>query len=249
MLFDYLARGVTAGVAAGLVFGLFLAVVANPLVGYADTVAHGGHEHAEAAHGDQDAAVSPVVNSSVSVLSGVLWAVLLGGVTFGIAFYLLEPAIPGQGATKSYLLGLAGFVTASGAPWLVLPPATPGAEQSLPVATRLALYGGMMVAGAAVCLLSGYIYNRLFVARSRPVAALAALAPLGLLAIPATLAPTNTLDSALSPGLQAGLMGLVVFGQGLLWLSLAVAHARLQSSTGRLSRLRESDSGSAVGAD
>jgi len=249
MLVDYLARGVTAGVTAGLVFGLFLAVVANPFVGYADTMAHGGHDHAGGDHADQDAVVSPGVTSGASVLAGVLWAVLLGGVTFGVAFYLLEPAIPGQGATKSYLLGLAGFVTVSGAPWLVLPPATPGAEQSLPVATRVALYGGMMAAGAAVCLLSGYTYNRLAVERRRPVAALAALAPVGLLAIPATLAPTNTLSGTLSPGLQAGLVGLVGFGQGLLWLSLAVAHARLQSSTGGVWRPGETDSGSLVGAD
>jgi len=153
-------------------------------------------------------------------------------VFFGIAFYRLEPAVPGTGATKSYVLGAAGFVTVSGAPWLVLPPVSPGVRQSIPAGTRLPLYGGMMLAGALVCLLAGGVYSRLHQSNGRVVAAVGGMLPFGLLAIPAVVAPTNTVQSALAPTLRAGLVGLFVFGQGLLWLVLAATHARLQSTTG-----------------
>ena len=242
MLAAYLTRGVKAGLVAGLVLGLFVALVANPLVAYADGTNHaaggsqaesdhavgGGHDHGgDTQHGS---AVSAAVTEGVSVLTSGLWGVLLGGVVFGIAFYFLEPAIPGTGATKSYLLGVAGFVTVSGAPWLVLPPAPPGASQSLAVTTRLLLYGGMMVAGALACLLSGFVYNRASASAGPIAGAVGALLPFGILAVPAALAPTNTVSGALGPDLRAGLVGLAVFGQALLWLLLAVTHAQLHSA-------------------
>jgi hypothetical protein len=243
MLAAHLTRGVKAGLVAGLVFGLFVAVVANPLVGYADGAGHAvedghgageaGHDHAgghtSEAGSHHDTVVSTAVTKAVSVASAGLWAVLLGGVFFGLVYYLFEPAIPGTGATKSYVLAGAGFVTVSGAPWLVLPPVTPGAEQSLAVATRLTLYGGMMAAGALSCLAAGYAYNRVGESRGRGPAVLVAVLPLALLAVPAVLAPTNTVQGGLSPALRAGLTGLTVFGQALLWLVLAATHARLQS--------------------
>ncbi|WP_254522508.1 CbtA family protein [Natrinema caseinilyticum] len=252
MLAEYLTRGVKAGLVAGLVFGLFMAIVANPLVAYADELNHAAaadgpdthhshgqdaeHGHGHDAHdggekGDHhDTAVSMGVNKTVSVISGGLWAVLLGGAVFGLGFYVLEPAIPGTGATKSYVLGLAGFITVSGAPWLVLPPASPGAQQSLPVGIRLLLYGGMMVAGGLTCLLAGSVYTRLRESNGGAVAAVGAVVPFVLLAIPTVLAPTNTVRGALSPGLRAGLTGLFVFGQLLVWLVLATTHAQFRSA-------------------
>jgi hypothetical protein len=234
MFAAYLTRGVKAGLVAGLVFGLFVALVANPLVGYADERNHAASGHGgsgEHVHEGADTGDSAAVDTAVSVVSSGLWAVLLGGVFFGIAFYLLEPAVPGTGATKSYVLGAAGFVTVSGAPWLVLPPVSPGAHQSIPAGTRLLLYGGMMIAGALVCLLAGGVYNRLRRSTGRVVAAVVGVLPFGLLAIPVVVAPTNTVQGALSPTLRTGLVGLFVFGQVLLWLVLAATHARLQSTT------------------
>ncbi|MGB9964681.1 CbtA family protein [Halobacterium hubeiense] len=238
MFAEYLTSGVKAGVVAGLVFGLFVAVAANPLVAYADEVNHGvetTHDHAaESGHGDaghHESAVSATVTDAVSVLSGWLWAVLLGGVVFGAGYYFLEPAIPGTGATKSYVLAFAGFVTVSGAPWLVLPPVAPGAEQSLSVDARLPLYAGMMVAGALTCLLSGYAYDRLSATRGVLPAAAAAAVPFGLLALAPVVAPTNAVHGALPAALGAGLTGLFVFGQLLLWVLLAAAHARFAPAT------------------
>jgi hypothetical protein len=249
MFFEYLTRGVSAGLLAGVVFAVFVAAVANPVVGFADqqhhAVGESGHDH-QAAHGHETGGeqtgetgprgaeggshatpVSAAVTEIVSVLASGLWAVLLGGVVFGVAFYFLEPAIPGTGATKRYVLAAAGFLTVSGAPWLVLPPAAPGAEQSLAVGTRLPLYAGMMVAGALSSLLAGWLYTRLRDATGRAVAGSVALLSLGVLALPASLAPANAVQGTLAPGLANGVTGLIVFGQALLWLLLATAHAQL----------------------
>ncbi len=264
MLAAYLTRGVKAGLVAGIVLALFVAIVANPLVVYADETNHAvgesHHEegsHAESAHGEgghgdgdhSEPAVSLAATKAVSILSSGLWAVLLGGVVFGIAFYFLEPAIPGTGATKSYVLAGAGFVTVSGAPWLVLPPVAPGAEQSLAVDTRLLLYGGMMVAGALTCLLAGYVYKRVSASSGRLVAGLAAVLPFGLLAIPAVLAPTNAVEGALAPELRTGLVGLVVFGQLLVWLALAATHAQLRPGDGAQAGTTSPASEAAIPAD
>jgi hypothetical protein len=247
VLAAYVTRGVKAGVVAGLVFGLFVALLANPLVAFADELDHAGGSEGAAVHGDErtehhdgaghgdgagdahagGSAVSAAVTNAVSVVSGVLWGVLLGGVVFGAAYYLFEPALPGAGATKSYALAAAGFVTVSGAPWLALPP-VPGVGDAIPTDTRLALYGGMMVAGALACLLSGAAYGRVRRTRGRSSAVGAASVPLALLAVPAALSPTaRSLGSAsVPPELAAGLSGTVVFGQLLLWTVLAAANAR-----------------------
>ncbi|RDZ62534.1 hypothetical protein C5B90_15275 [Haloferax sp. Atlit-12N] len=258
MFAEYLTRGVKAGLVAGLVFGLFMAVVANPLVVYADELNHAaveesGHSHeAESAHshdsegthshesgdshageggGHHDSAVSMAVTKAVSVAAGGLWGVVLGGAFFGVAFFFLEPAIPGPDAAKSYLMGLAGFVTVSGAPWLVLPPVAPGAEQSLSAATRLPLYAGMMLAGALACLSAGYVYTRLRESSGPVPAVVGAAVPFALLAVLAVFAPENAVHGALSPTLETGLTGLFAFGQVLLWLVLAAAHARFRPSS------------------
>lgn len=219
MFVDYVTRGVKAGVVAGLVFGLFVALVLNPLVGYADAA---GHDHGE------DSAVSFAVTETVSAVSGVLWGVLLGGVVFGVGFYLLEPLLPGSGALRSYVLAGMGFLTASGAPWVALPP-TPGVETALPTEIRLALYGGLMIIGALLSLLALAAYDRLR-SRGRAVATAAAALSLTPLAVPAAFAPATTADAALPPSLSVGVTGAVVFGQLLLWLLLAATHARFHAA-------------------
>lgn len=233
MLAGHVERGVKAGVVAGLVFGLFVAIVANPLVAFADELAgeaghdadHHGSAPDEAHH---DSTVPAIVTGGASVLAGVLWGILLGGVVFGVAFYFLEPLIPGSGGTKSYLTAAAGFVSASGAPWLILPPQPPGVEHPVPTETRLLIYGGMIAAGVAVCLLAGVLYGRLEGTRGRAVATCVAVLPFGLLAIPAVVSPVAPVAHSLPPELAAGLTGTVVFGQALLWFLLAGTHAHLR---------------------
>lgn len=237
MFVAHVRRGVTAGLIAGLVFGLLIALVANPLVGFADELGHSQHgaDGHHAAGGQQgghsgdhhDRAVSMAVTNVVSVVSGVLWGLLLGAVVFGVVYYFLEPAIPGTDGTKSYLLAGAGFVTVSGAPWLVLPPQPPGVEQALSPTTRLFLYGGMMVSGALVCLLAGFVYARIRT-RGRVIATVAALLPFGLLVLPVVLSPANPVERSLPPELASGLTGMIVFGQAMLWVLLAGLHTRFR---------------------
>jgi len=228
MLTDYVARGLKAGLAAGVVFAAFLALVGNPLVAGTEAVAHAG-EHGHALQ--ETPVVSGAVTNAVSVVSGALLG-LLAGAAFGVAYFLLEPAIPGETGTKSYLLAAAGFVTVSGAPWLVLPPQPAGVEQTLPTDVRIAWYAGMMALGALVCGLAGYAHTRVARDRSRATALAAAALPFGLLAVPVLLTPANTVHGAVPDALVAAFRGVVLFGQLALWAVLAATHARLVDREG-----------------
>ncbi|UHQ95396.1 CbtA family protein [Haloterrigena alkaliphila] len=229
MLRAYLERGILAGAIAGIAYGLYVALVANPLVAYVEGVGHdgGGHGH-EAGHAHEHAheagehahAVTETTTALVSVGSGVLWGILLGGL-FAVAFYLLEPALPGPRAIQAAVLAGAGYLTVSVAPWLVLPPAAPGAEQSLDPEPRLAIYAGMMVVGALVAAASVFGYDRT-ATRNRLVAVAVGAAPIVALVIvvPAA-APTITSHAGLPADLVLAYQGLAVLSQAALWLLVA----------------------------
>lgn len=68
MLAAHLKRGVKAGVVAGLAFAVLVALVASPLVAFADEFGHGGdhavgqhHEHATDEHHE-----GPVENATTA---------------------------------------------------------------------------------------------------------------------------------------------------------------------------------------
>ncbi|MFB6117203.1 CbtA family protein [Halosegnis sp.] len=214
MLAGYATRGLKAGAAAGAAFGAYVALVGNPLVRHAEAVTT-GHAHVGEA--------GTLLGSATSVAAGSLWG-LLAGLCFGVAYYLAEPALPGGAEARSYLLAAAGFVTLAGAPWLVLPPQPAGVEPILGADTRLAWYGGMIVAGGLACGLALAAYKRTRGTRraSRLAAAAAPFAlPLGLAAV----APATA--SAGDPALAAVYRGVVGLGQVLLWGTLAATHAWL----------------------
>lgn len=236
MLSAYLVRGLKAGLVAGLVFGLFVALVATPVIGFAEGLGGhddgdvAGHDHSQAAGHADDAGggLVGVLTDATSVGGGVVFGLLLG-LVFGAAFYVLEPAIPGAGDTKSYLLAAAGFVTVSGAPWLVAPPQLPGVEATLATDLRIAIYVGMMIAGALTCLAAGSVFHRL---RGRghgePIAAAGAVVPLLALAlIGGVVIPGEPVTGSAPAALAAGYRGLVAIGQLGLWTTLAAAHAWL----------------------
>lgn len=252
MFRTYALRGAKAGLVAGLVFALFVALVGNPLIAAAEggeggpdgdahdhaagaSHDHGGtdgHVHAAAdGHDHSGSVVSAAVTEAVGVASGVLWGLLLG-LAFGVAYFFLEPAIPGSGITERLSLAAAGFVTVSGAPWLLLPPQAPGVEATLPTETRLVLYAGAMVAGALASGLALVAWKRLRPRGSIP-AAFAAAAPLGGLVLVASLAPVAGSSAAGTAPLGRAVQGLVAFGQLGLWATLAAVHAHLSGSDGR----------------
>lgn len=226
MLFGYLKRGLAAGLVAGLGFGLFMALVGNPLLGLAEASVSAGHAHTAAgADASDPSLVSATVTRLVAIVSGVLWGLLLG-LAFGMALFLLEPVLPDSPAAASAVLAGAGFLTASGAPWLVLPPQPPGVAYAVGTDTRLLVYGGMMLAGGVVGMLSILAAHRVRM-KGPGAAVLAGLAPLALLAVPVWLAPSIGVEHSLTPALRASVRGAIVFGQVAIWTTLAATHAWL----------------------
>ncbi|PSP61363.1 hypothetical protein BRC77_13280 [Halobacteriales archaeon QH_8_64_26] len=227
MLTRHLRRGLQAGAAGGLAFGLFVALLGNPLLRYVETVEsfEGGHSHAHA-HGGS--AVGPeTVGSIASVAGGVVFGVLLGTVAFGALYYLLEPAIPGANGTRSYLLGASGFLTVSGAPWLLFPPQPPGVEAVLATDVRVRWYLGMALAGALACGLAGLAYTRLRARRGRLPAVFGAALPFCVLPILAALGPAAPISSSVPAALAYVFRMVTVVGQVGLWFVLASTHAWL----------------------
>ncbi|MDS0261477.1 CbtA family protein [Haloarcula sp. S1CR25-12] len=216
---DYLTRGALAGTAGGLAYGLFMATVGNSFTAGLETF-EAGHSHGGGP------VVADLTTAAVSVLGGVLWGLLFGIAVFGMAYYFLEPALPGSGVTKRLALAAAGFLTVSGAPWLVLPPQPPGVEQALPTETRMLWYGGTMVVGALVAGCCGLAYRRT-ADRRTPVTLAATALPLALLAVPVALAPGNPVSGPVPAALAAAYRWTVVFGQLGLWATIATVHSWL----------------------
>ena len=227
MLFAYLKRGLLAGGVAGIAYGLFIAAVANPLVGYLEHAQHGhAHSHGPAA----ESVVAESTTALVSIGGGLLWAVFLGG-CFGIGLYLFEPALPGRSTGRRLSLAGSGFLTVSAVPWLVLPPSAPGAEQLLAVTTQFFLYGGLVVLGAAVAASGVAAYNRL-VGRHRWLAVAGGIGPILAAAVllPAV-TPTIVRHPELSTELLTAYQAMVVLSQGSIWLCIATTFGWLQRRT------------------
>ena len=227
MLTRHLRSGLQAGVAGGLAFGLFVALLGNPLIRYVETFESfkGGHSHAHA-HGGS--AVGPeTVGSIASVGGGVVFGVLLGTVVFGALYYVLEPAIPGTSTTKSYVLGASGFLTVSGAPWLLFPPQPPGVKAALATDVRIHWYLGMALAGALACGLAGLAYTRLRARRGQLPALLGTALPFCVLPILATLGPATPVSGSIPAALAYVFRTVTVMGQLGLWFVLASTHAWL----------------------
>lgn len=230
MFYVHLRRGGIAGLAGGLAFGAFTAFVVNPLVAVA--------EHFEAGHAAAEGAgyahvLATATAKATSVGFGALWGVLLGVAVFGVAYFFTEPALPGGEGTRSYVLGAAGFLSLSVAPWLVLPPRPPGVEAALSTDARTALYAGMVLAGALACVLAVLAANRLD-GPARPIGIAAPFLALGALAV---LAPANPTSGAAPASLVAAFRAVVVAGQLGLWGVMAAVHATLT----KRAALRKSD--------
>lgn len=224
-MYDYLQRGALAGAVGGGAYGLYMALVGNPLVEHAEALPHEGHAH-EHAHEAAEPLVSEGLMQAISVGGGVALGLLFGVVVFGVVAFLVEPALPDRG--QSYLLGLAGFLTVSGVPWLVLPPAAPGVETSLAVGTSRYLYAGLMATGAVACIAAGVAYHRLS-DRGNAVAGVAGVAAFAVVVgLAVFLAPSPTYVSALPASFETLYLGAIAVGQLGLWGITAAANARLK---------------------
>ncbi|QLG48426.1 CbtA family protein [Natrinema halophilum] len=256
MLVEYLERGILAGVIAGIAYGAYVAFVANPLISYMETVAEAGdssrgHAHeagnhasivGEHAHtaGEEAHAVSEAMTATISVGGGVLWGILLGGI-FALAYYVLEPALPGRGNVKACVLAGAGFLTVSGAPWLVLPPTTPGASQAYDPSLRVGIYLGMMVVGAVVATASVQVYQRVST-EHRLLGVVTAAAPIVALVASTTVgAPTIVEAGGMPAELVTVFRGLTALSQAALWTCIAGCFVWLQTRADVQSATKRSD--------
>jgi predicted cobalt transporter CbtA len=206
-----LLRGVTAGAIAGLAYGCYVAVIATPLIGYAETFETGS----------ESSAVPELVTALASIAGGALYGILLGTVAFGVAFYVLEPALPGTAWTRRYLLAAAGFLVVSGVPWLVLPPVPPGVEQSLPTDVRLGWYVTSMAVGVVACGLAITVYNGFaaeYRGRIAPVGAAVGLVPVIALLF---VAPGNEVSGSVPDVVATVFTVSTAAGQIGLWTLLA----------------------------
>ena len=216
MIADYLRRGVAAGGVAGIGYGLYMALVGNPLSAY---VEHAAHDHT---HGGGGGLVSETTTALVSAGSGLLWAILLGGV-FAVALYLLEPALPGSAGVRSYVLAGAGFLTVSGVPWLALPPAAPGAVHQYPIGVRMQAYVGLMLLGAITAAAAVLAYQR-GARRHVGLGVVAGAVPIVVVAAALTVAaPTVTTYPDHPADLVAAYQGLAVLTQAGIWSLVAGA--------------------------
>lgn len=222
MIAEYVERGVAAGTVVGIAYGLYMLLAANPLSEYVHDAGHdhgheGGYGHDHAEH-----VVSETTTAFVSAGSGLLWAIFLGG-CFAVALYLFEPAVPGSEAIKPYVVAAAGFLAVSGIPWLVLPPAAPGAEHLYAVELRLVIYVGAVIVAIGTIATAVTVYDRF---DSHHVALGLAGGSVPVLIVVTVLVvatPTITTHPDLAPDLVAAYQGLAVLSQATLWLLLAVA--------------------------
>ncbi|WP_101296960.1 CbtA family protein [Halegenticoccus soli] len=231
MLLRYLERGVAAGAIAGLGYGAFVAAVVNPFVEHAESLVHYGHGHDHA----HSVAVAETTTAAVGVGGGILWGILLGGM-FGLAYYVLEPSLPGTGTMKAYVLAGAGFLTVSVVPWLVLPPPAPGTEHALGTDARLLIYVALMALGALVGAASILGYRRA-APRGRAFAVAVAAVPVAVVVVALPLAAPAGANGGAVPGeLVAAFRGVVVSSQAALWAVIAASygwlHRRASGSTG-----------------
>lgn len=232
MLDASLKRGVVAGLLAGIPYGLYVAFVASPLLGYAGTVgdSHGhahSHGHAGAdAVSEHASTVSEFTGTLVSAVGGVLWAVLLASV-FGVAYFVLEPALPGRGGVKAFVLGAAGFYSLSVVPWLVLPPTAPGASSSVGIDAQLTIYAGLVGLGLLTSGAGIAGYRRLR-ARGQLLAIGTALVPICLVSgVLAIVVPTIVTQPAIDADLVAAMQGVAAVSQAALWAGIAGAFVGL----------------------
>lgn len=219
MIYGYLRRGVASGALAGLAYGLYMVFVGHPLSGYIDGAGR-THDHDAPATEHGGHVVSETTTAVVSAGSGLLWAIFLGGV-FALALYFLEPALPGSERIKPYVLAGAGFLTVSAVPWLVLPPAAPGASYAYTADSRLQLYLALVFIGAVTVAAALIAYNR-GRRRHAGVGILAAAVPILAVAAVLTLsAPTITTHPELPADLVSVYRALAVLSQAAVWLLIA----------------------------
>lgn len=233
MVSRYLRRGVAAGTVAGTIMAGYLSLMFWLPIHHAETGRH--HHSAETAF---------TLSTMIDIGSSVLWGVLLG-LIFALVYFIFEHSLPGSARVKPYTLALAGFVTVSGGPWLLLPPTPETVVQPLGATTRILLYLGGMAGGAVATSGSFYLYRRIS-AGSIGRQLLVSLTPIWLL-ITTSIALHLIILPVSIPAESASVIVVVATGQLLLWLVIATAFSVQQQF--RLGETTDSHSNSTAAAE
>ncbi|PSP85813.1 cobalamin cluster protein [Halobacteriales archaeon QS_6_64_34] len=213
---SHIQRGIVSGTATGIAYSLYMLFVGNPLSSYIEHVTH-GHTHGS---GNSGKIVSEAITAAISASSGLLWGILLGGV-FGVIMFLFEPGLPGSERIRSYVLAVGGFLTVSGIPWMVLPPAVPGAVYQYPVETRMRAYFGLALIGAVTFAAAVSIY-KYTTRRHIGIRILAGTVPvLAVATVLSVATPTITTFPDIPADLVAAYQALTIFTQLGMWILIA----------------------------
>ena len=218
MFSSYLKRGGVAGLAGGLIFGAYTGFIIGPLITVAETFEQ---SHELRSHGTSF--ITSVTTTTTSITAGILWGIFLGVLVFGVIYFFIEPLLPGVEGIKSYVIAGGGLLSLSGAPWLILPPQPPGADQSLPTDIRIIIYIVMIVVGVVTFGLSISAWRRL----DNRLKYLGAALPIVILVFISITTSVNPITTSLPTSFVALFQAIVTTGQLILWSVTAIVHAKL----------------------
>lgn len=209
MVTQYLRRGIAAGTVAGIIMAGYLSLMFWLPIHHSET---GPHHHS--------AETALTLSTMIDIGSSMLWGVLLG-LIFALVYFIFERSLPGSTRVKPYTLAIAGFVTVSGGPWLLLPPTPETIIQPLGETTRSLLYFGGMVGGGVATSGSFHLYRRI---SAEPISRqlLVSLTPIWLL-ISTSIALHLVILPVSVPVESASVIIIVATGQLLLWVVIATA--------------------------
>ena len=154
-----LARFLSAGLVGGVLAGVWLLLVTEPVIRSALEV--------EAARRTADAPGHPgeAVSRATQLLGGVLGTVITGlvlALVFATVYGTVRHRLPGRtDLDRAALLAAVAFAVVGVLPAVVIPANPPGAGVPGTVTTRTTIYGGVLLCGIVIALLTGALVGRL----------------------------------------------------------------------------------------
>ena len=214
-----LRRGLLAGLAAGVLLGIFHLLVSEPLIDRALAVEEKAAGTVELfSRGDQQVGL---------VMASALYGAALGGI-FGFIWFLLSGRISGSTIwERSLKLAFVGFATLWLAPFLKYPANPPAVGSAETIGARTASYVGMIAISIAATALAWATARRL--SRSGPHVrqTLSAAQYLVVIGLAYRLLPEGPNPDAIPSGLLWSFRLASAAGQALLWLALGAIFALL----------------------
>ena len=235
MIGRVLLAAILAGLAAGLVMGVMQHVRLTPLIQYAETFENAGHSHNHAAPAQQEgAAATPQQGTEQAVepwmpadglertLLTTLTAMLTGA---GYALIMAAVALFGNreiSLRTGLFWGLCGFLAASFAPAVGLPPELPGMPAADVTSRQVWWFGTIVCTGLALWVLTS---DRPW--SNKAAAAVLLLAP-HVIGAPQPASHESTVPAGLAAQFATASLGANLVFWCLIGLFLGLAWDRMQ---------------------